>query len=95
MVRSMAERLAINAPLQGTSADFIRKAMNTIQSFLKREQTPLTLLLQIHDELLFEGSAQEIDRLTPVLKKKMVNMANLRVPITVNSAKGACWEDIY
>ncbi len=95
VLRGMAERLAINAPLQGTSADFIRDAMVKIGAFLAKEQSTLTLLLQIHDELLFEGPADEIARLTPHLEAIMSGVASLEVPLVVSSSTGMSWEEAH
>ncbi|WP_031933976.1 DNA polymerase I [Candidatus Hepatobacter penaei] len=94
-LRGMAERLAINAPLQGTSADFIRDAMVKIGAFLTKEQSKLTLLLQIHDELLFEGPADEVARLIPQLETIMSGVASLDVPLVVSSSTGLSWEEAH
>ena len=87
--RTAAERLAINAPLQGTSADLIKKAMLEIKPLL--EETPLKLLLQIHDELLFEGPQNAIDTLKDKLIACMQNVETLRVPLVVEGVVGKTW----
>ena len=90
--RAAAERLAINAPLQGTSADIIKKAMIGIHALL--QNTPVRLLLQIHDELLFEGPREVLEQLTPQLTRLMEQAAWLDIPLTVSATLGTRWGEV-
>ncbi|MGB0919220.1 MAG: DNA polymerase I [Holosporaceae bacterium] len=101
--RSAAERLAINAPLQGTSADLIKRAMLEVQKVLKpatpaadkeRGSHSVVLLLQIHDELLFEGPPDALARLKPKLVACMESVAALQVPLRIDSKSGTSWEKV-
>lgn len=91
MVRGMAERLAINAPLQGTSADLMRAAMVRIDKLLQKEGGSLRLLLQIHDELLFEGTREDIARYKDRLVHCMQDVAHLSVPLTIHGHTVTSW----
>jgi DNA polymerase-1 len=94
-LRQASERQAINAPLQGTAADLIKRAMIRVHDFLVREKTPLRMLLQIHDELLFEGPEDEITRLAPRICSLMGTVASLDVPLEVAWGMGPTWEDAH
>ncbi len=94
-LRMGAERQAINAPLQGTAAELIKKAMINIHAFLKEQACATRLVLQIHDELLFEGPAQEIMSLTPDLKNLMTTPLTLSVPLVVDTGTGRTWEEAH
>lgn len=96
-IRASAERMAINAPIQGTSADIIKIAMSRVDQWIQKEglQEKVYLILQIHDELIFEIKDEEIDRVLPEIKKIMQDILSLDqtlgVPIIVNSAVGQDW----
>ena len=94
-LRAMAERLAINAPLQGTSADLIRRAMVDIHAYLKHHPCSLKLLLQIHDELLFEGTPPDIDAHQGALSHIMTSVAHLSVPLIATAHTGTSWHDAH
>jgi len=94
IVRSAAERNAVNAPLQGSAADIIKKAMIDIQSELKQNyQTKM--LLQVHDELVFEVPDNEIENIKKLIKEKMENVVKLDVPITVDIGVGNNWYEAH
>ncbi|MCE2716072.1 MAG: DNA polymerase I [Pseudomonadota bacterium] len=90
MVRQFAERQATNAPLQGSNADIIKRAMIKIHNFLKFHQTKL--LLQVHDELVFEVPENEQEQVVPKLKGIMENIVQLKVPLVVGVGMGDNWE---
>ncbi|MBR5054974.1 MAG: DNA polymerase I [Bacteroidales bacterium] len=90
-VRSLAERNAVNAPIQGTSADIIKLAMVAIDRRMQAEGYRSSLVLQIHDELLFEALPDELDSLTAMVIKEMENVIELSVPLTVECNHGSNW----
>ena len=89
--RSFGERTAINAPIQGTAADLIKKAMVSIYREMTRREMKSRLILQVHDELVAEVEESEVDELTQLLKEKMEGAADLIVPLQVDLAIGASW----
>ena len=90
-VRSLAERNAVNAPIQGTSADIIKLAMVAIDRRMQAEGFRSSLVLQIHDELLFEALPDELGSLTALVVKEMENVIELSVPLTVECNHGINW----
>lgn len=95
MVRSSAERLAINTPFQGSGADFIKIAMIEIHNQLQDYQDLGILILQIHDELLFEIADSALPELEPMIKSTMESVYSLRVPLIVDIHIGKNWEECY
>ncbi len=93
-VREAAERMAINAPVQGTSADIIKVAMIAIHDALQREQLRSRMLLQIHDELLFEVLASERGRVVHLVRELMPGAVKLAVPLKVDLKEGPNWADM-
>jgi DNA polymerase-1 len=93
MVRQAAERAAINAPLQGSAADIIKQAMIAVDQILPKGQA--MLLLQVHDELVFEVDADIADTLTPRLSQVMQDVVQIDVPLLVEIGKGRNWEDAH
>jgi DNA polymerase I len=93
ILRSQAERLAINAPLQGTAADIIKIAMLRIDSWLKKEKLKAALVLQIHDELIFEAPDSELQALENGVKHYMENVFELKVPLVVQIGIGKNWKE--
>jgi DNA polymerase-1 len=89
--RSAAERLAVNTPLQGTAADLIKLAMITSCSALQRNPTLGSLLLQIHDELLFETPKNRVDALGELAREAMEGVCSLKVPLVVDISIGKNW----
>ena len=90
-IRAAAERLAINTPLQGTAADLIKIAMIEIDSHLKSHPEQGMMILQIHDELLFETPDVEAEKLSAYVKKTMEGVFQLNVPLIVDIAIGKNW----
>lgn len=90
MLRQFAERQATNAPLQGSNADIIKRAMIKIHTFLKPYKSKL--LLQVHDELVFEISDSELNETVPKLKEIMENITQLKVPLVVGVGVGENWD---
>ena len=93
MIRSAAERLAINTPLQGTAADLIKMAMIEIDREIKERKLQGKMILQIHDELIFEVPDGEIDTFKSLVKEKMEGVLKLNVPIEVHIAVGKNWAE--
>jgi DNA polymerase-1 len=95
VVRQFEERVAINMPIQGTAADMIKLAMINIYYELKKRKTKTKMVLQVHDELVFDAHKDEIDELLPVIKKLMENALTLKVPVIVESGIGVNWLDAH
>ena len=95
MVRSGAERNAINAPIQGTAADMIKIAMIAIQNMLEEKKTKTKLLLQVHDELVFDLALDEKDELIPLIEEKMKSAIPMEIPILVESGTGESWLEAH
>jgi len=92
--RRYAERMAVNAVVQGTAADMAKIAMNRIQARIENENLPSRMLLQIHDELLFEVPAAEVDSEREMIRDEMAGAAKLDVPLKVNVGTGKNWLDL-
>ncbi len=91
--RNFAERQAINAPLQGTSADIIKRAMVKIPEALNARNLKARMLLQVHDELIFEAPDNEVDEVIKIAKKFMETAAHLSVPLLVDVGVGKNWAE--
>ena len=89
--REMAERMALNAPIQGSAADVIKVAMLRVSVALKAAGLKSRMLLQVHDELIFEAAPGELDALTSLVKTEMGGAAALRVPLEVSTGTGRSW----
>ncbi|MCB0794415.1 MAG: DNA polymerase I, partial [Flavobacteriales bacterium] len=94
-VRSAAERVAINAPMQGTAADIIKLAMVRIHEALRREGCSSKLLLQVHDELVFDVQLDEADHVKALVKELMENALSLDVPLVVDMEMGKNWLEAH
>ena len=94
-VRALAERNAVNAPIQGTSADIIKLAMIRVQERLLQEGLKSKMVLQIHDELLFDAVPAEVPRLKALVKEVMENVITLSVPLTVECSAGSNWLEAH
>ncbi|MFS0865236.1 DNA polymerase I [Fredinandcohnia sp. 179-A 10B2 NHS] len=92
-VRSFAERTAMNTPIQGSAADIIKKAMIDMAARLKDEKLQAKLLLQVHDELIFEAPEEEIEILKKIVPDVMENTISLKVPLKVDYSYGKTWYD--
>jgi DNA polymerase I len=93
-LRNFAERTALNSPLQGTAADLIKLAMIAIDARLGREKFEAKMILQVHDELLFEAPEKETQALTELVRDEMENVYKLAVPLVVEIGVGANWRDL-
>ncbi|HET7656763.1 MAG TPA: DNA polymerase I [Bacillales bacterium] len=91
--RSFAERTAMNTPIQGSAADIIKKAMVDMAERLKKEKVKARMLLQVHDELIFEAPEEEIEILKEIVPDVMENAVQLNVPLKVDYAYGPTWYD--
>jgi len=93
--RAGAERAAINAPMQGTAADIIKRAMVSIDGWIGNHADRAKMILQVHDELVFEADAGFVDTLLAEVVQRMVGAAQLRVPLVVDSGVGANWDEAH
>ena len=89
-----AERIAINTVIQGSAADIIKLAMLKVHRRLHESDLKARLLLQIHDELLFEVAPDSADELEAMVRAEMIGVADLRVPLKVDVARGATWAEV-
>ena len=94
-VRALAERNAVNAPIQGTAADIIKLAMNAVDRRLREGAFRSRMVLQIHDELLLEVPQEEIAPVRDLLVREMENVINLSVPLTVECNEGRTWLEAH
>ena len=94
-VRSLAERTAINAPIQGTSADIIKLAMINVAKRLSSEGLQSRMVLQIHDELLFDSIPEEVEQLKKIVMEEMENVIELSIPLTVECNYGNNWLEAH
>ncbi|MBB6448201.1 DNA polymerase-1 [Geomicrobium halophilum] len=90
-LRSFAERTAMNTPIQGTAADIIKKAMVDVADALKDKDLQSRLLLQVHDELIFEVPPSEVEQMQKLVADKMTETINLNVPLLVDVEQGSTW----
>ncbi len=95
VVRGFAERNAINAPIQGSAADIIKKAMIDLQAELLKHNFKSKMLLQVHDELVFDAHKDEIEIIRPIIIEKMQNAVQLSVPLVVETGTGANWLEAH
>jgi DNA polymerase I len=93
-LRNFAERTALNSPLQGTAADLIKMAMITIDERLRDEKLESRMILQVHDELLFEAPVKEKELVENLVKQEMENVYKLLVPLVVEVCSGPNWRDL-
>ena len=93
LLKHAAERLAVNSPIQGSNADIIKLAMIQIEAFLEKKNKKSLMLLQIHDELLFEVNNQELEDIKDLVKEKMECIIELKVPLIVDIKIGKNWKE--
>jgi DNA polymerase-1 len=93
-MRGFAERTAVNTPLQGTAADLIKLAMIGIDDELRRRKLKSRMLLQVHDELLFEVPQSEIATMRELVRERMDGVHPLKVPLVVEIGVGSNWRDV-
>jgi len=94
-LQQYAERSAINAPMQGTAADIIKRAMIAVDAWCEREQAPARLIMQVHDELVLEVREDAIDQVVAAVRERMTGAAELRVPLKVDVGVGANWDEAH
>jgi DNA polymerase-1 len=95
MVRGIDERNAINAPIQGSAADIIKMAMIAIYEEITNRKLMSRMTLQVHDELVFDCPASEVDELKSLIHEKMENVVKLSVPLTVDIGVGKNWLEAH
>src|SRR5439155_23369219 len=91
--RGVAERTAVNSPLRGTAADLITLAMVRIDAAVRAGGHQAAMLLQVHDELVFEGPPEELDVVSAMVKREMEGVYELAVPLVVDIGTGDNWRD--
>jgi DNA polymerase-1 len=94
-LRAAAERMAVNSVIQGTAADLIKKAMVALDAALEAERVPAHMILQVHDELVFEVEAALAPRLAGLVKEAMEGVLALRVPLVVEVGTGRNWREAH
>ena len=94
-LRQGAERAAINAPMQGTAADIIKRAMITLHEWCARPHSPARLIMQVHDELVFEVRSEAVAEVAAAVREHMVSAASLSVPLRVDVGTGANWDEAH
>jgi DNA polymerase-1 len=90
--REVAERMALNAPIQGSAADIIKVAMVNVDRAIASEKLKSRLLLQVHDELIFEVAAGEHEKLETLVRREMGGAFPLKAPLDVNVGFGKSWD---
>jgi DNA polymerase-1 len=95
VVKGHAERNAVNAPIQGSAADIIKMAMIAIDKKISEKNLQTKMLLQVHDELIFEAPENEIDTVIPIIKNEMENAIQTKVPLLVEVGIGNNWLEAH
>ena len=91
----LAERAAINAPMQGTAADLIKLAMIAVQNFLEQRKLRTMLIMQVHDELVLEVPQNELEEVKAKVRELMQSVARLDVPLLVDVGVGDNWDQAH
>ena len=94
-VRSLAERNAINAPIQGTAADIIKKAMIGVYRALRERGLRSKMVLQVHDELILDVAAEELEPVMELVKHEMESVCSLSIPLTAECDYGKNWLEAH
>ncbi len=94
-MRNYAERTAINAPMQGTAADIIKRAMIDVDDWLRKDRVDARIIMQVHDELVLEVKAGELESVGEQVQTLMIGAADLRVPLEVDVGIGNSWEEAH
>ena len=94
-LRQYAERSAINAPMQGTAADIIKRAMIEVDGWLQSSRAPARLIMQVHDELVLEVADEAIDDVVPKVRESMARAAELAVALKVDIGTGRNWDQAH
>jgi DNA polymerase-1 len=93
-LRNAAERMAINSVVQGSAADLIKIAMTNVYKRLRREKSPSKMLLQVHDELVFETPANRVEQEAQVIREEMTGAMSLKVPLKVEVGWAKNWQEV-
>ena len=93
--RQYAERTAINAPMQGTAADIIKRAMIAVHAWLERDKPDVLMIMQVHDELVFEVREDQVEPMAGADPRDMKGAAELAVPLVVDIGVGANWDEAH
>jgi len=93
--RQGAERAAINAPMQGTAADLIKRAMLAVDAWIEQADFTVRMIMQVHDELVFEVAEDQVEQAIPAIRERMSEVAALSVPLVVDIAAGANWDEAH
>ena len=93
--RQYAERTAINAPMQGTAADIIKRAMLDLDAWIAESGAPVRMIMQVHDELVFEVAREAVGDFTPLIRERMSGAADLSVPLVVDVGEGDNWDKAH
>ena len=93
--RAGAERAAINAPMQGTAADIIKRAMIAVDAWLQQEKPRVRMIMQVHDELVFEVHKEDIEAVTKKIHELMESSTQLDVPLLVEVGSGPNWDQAH
>jgi DNA polymerase-1 len=93
--RQYAERSAINAPMQGTAADIIKRAMISVHGWIEASGAPCRMIMQVHDELVFEVAAGEVEAVREEIVRRMAGAASLSVPLKVDARAGPNWDEAH
>jgi DNA polymerase-1 len=94
VIRQVGERMAVNAPIQGTAADLIKRAMVQVAAALESARMSSRMVLQVHDELVFETTREELSALMPLVRRIMEGAIVLDVPLEVTIKTGPNWLDL-
>ena len=95
MLQQAAERTAINAPMQGTAADIIKKAMLNVDAWLADSSVDATMIMQVHDELIVEVATEQTETVAEILVEKMMSAVSLDVPLLVEAGIGNNWDEAH
>ncbi len=93
--RQYAERTAINAPMQGTAADIIKRAMLSLDAWIAESGAPVRMIMQVHDELVFEVASEAVGDVVPLIRERMSGAAELTVPLVVDVGAGDNWDEAH
>ncbi|MGD8672759.1 MAG: DNA polymerase, partial [Thiogranum sp.] len=93
--RQAAERTAINAPMQGSAADIIKRAMLRVDAWIKSETSGVTMIMQVHDELVFEVPLTFRQAAEKAIRERMESAADLLVPLVVDIGTGGNWDEAH
>jgi DNA polymerase-1 len=93
--RQYAERTAINAPMQGTAADIIKRSMVSLDRWIEESRINVRMIMQVHDELVFEVAEDSVDEARQMIITQMTGAADLSVPLMVDAGVGRNWDEAH